>query len=506
MAGAADSPYSEAVLRRYAKKAARKRGLKPKLFVRQIDVESGFDPDIVSPAGATGVAQIMPATAQGWGVDPLDPIASIDAAAKHMAEYVQKYGGYENALRAYNAGPGAIEASRNYDETNAYVAKILQGANPGGLDKPVRNTNAGAAGAPFRLPVAPAFDQAGYQQAKDAALVGALLARRRGTDSPLFRLGVLTTSQPDPADFAQTPGVAQLLAGMRPEGPAGSSVGSTLVIGDSLGVGTAPYLKKLLGDMDADVEEGRSSANGIQALRDRIGQGNYQNIVLDLGTNDTTARSLRTSVREALALAPGAQIYLPTLNGPYATSRKNQILRQIAAANPNVHLIPWASRAQGLLAGDGIHATGEGYRARARLIARQLGWTPQQQAGPSAGGSASPSGRVRGTLQEMFYRGPGGINVDAGRRVGRDFVDGHETHVHVGGDGRSMVELGKMAQGMGLTVRENPAFDPVDPVHTDGSYHYRRDRKGRGRGIDVSGPAAKLREFNHMVARMYGVR
>ena len=69
-------------------------------------------PHIGSPAGAQGIAQIMPATARGWGVDPNNPRQALDAAAKNMASYVKKYGGYENALRAYNAGPGAIQASQ----------------------------------------------------------------------------------------------------------------------------------------------------------------------------------------------------------------------------------------------------------------------------------------------------------------------------------------------------------------------------------------------------------
>jgi hypothetical protein len=118
-----------------ARQAAARYGLDPNVFVRQIQQESGFNPTIRSGAGAVGIAQIMPATARGWGVDPLDPIASLNAAAKNMAGYVKKYGGYENALRAYNAGPGAIQASKGYAETNNYVKTILGGRDPGGLSK-----------------------------------------------------------------------------------------------------------------------------------------------------------------------------------------------------------------------------------------------------------------------------------------------------------------------------------------------------------------------------------
>lgn len=116
-------------LRAAARAAARRYGLPESVFLRQINQESGFNPRARSPAGARGIAQIMPATARGWHVNPDDPVASLDAAARNMAQYVQRYGGIENALRAYNAGPGAIEKSRGYRETNNYVRSILGNAN-----------------------------------------------------------------------------------------------------------------------------------------------------------------------------------------------------------------------------------------------------------------------------------------------------------------------------------------------------------------------------------------
>lgn len=125
-------------LRQLARQKAKKYGLDPDIFERQIEAESGFNPRARSHAGAAGVAQIMPGTARSWGVDPYDPPAALDAAAKNMAKYVRQFGSYENALRAYNAGPGAVEKSRQYRETNNYVAKILKGREPGQLGKPAR--------------------------------------------------------------------------------------------------------------------------------------------------------------------------------------------------------------------------------------------------------------------------------------------------------------------------------------------------------------------------------
>ena len=127
--------------RQIARQKAQKYGLLPEVFERQIEAESGFNPRAVSRAGALGIAQIMPETAKGWGVNPNDPVAALDAAAKNMAAYTKTFLGgkapgeetdpvklrqaTEKALRAYNAGPGAVEASKRYAETNAYVNKII---------------------------------------------------------------------------------------------------------------------------------------------------------------------------------------------------------------------------------------------------------------------------------------------------------------------------------------------------------------------------------------------
>jgi hypothetical protein len=111
------------------RRAAARYGLDPNIFARQINQESGFNPNARSPKGAIGIAQIMPDTAKGWGVDPTDPIASLNAAAKNMARYVKQYGSYRNALVAYNAGPGYVGKALPA-ETQKYLKIILGGSNP----------------------------------------------------------------------------------------------------------------------------------------------------------------------------------------------------------------------------------------------------------------------------------------------------------------------------------------------------------------------------------------
>jgi soluble lytic murein transglycosylase-like protein len=91
--------------------------------------ESGFNPRAVSPAGAQGIAQFMPATARSYGLrDPFDPVAAIDAQSHLMSDLLRRFRSIPLALAAYNAGPGAVAACScvpPYPETRAYVARIL---------------------------------------------------------------------------------------------------------------------------------------------------------------------------------------------------------------------------------------------------------------------------------------------------------------------------------------------------------------------------------------------
>jgi transglycosylase-like protein with SLT domain len=85
-------------------------GISPVYFVRQINEESGFNPNSVSPAGAVGIAQFLPSTAAGLGINPLDPIQALRGAARLMANYAHNYGGdYAKALAAYNGGSGTLQ-------------------------------------------------------------------------------------------------------------------------------------------------------------------------------------------------------------------------------------------------------------------------------------------------------------------------------------------------------------------------------------------------------------
>lgn len=94
-------------LRAYARQAAQRAGIDPDLFERQIQQESGFNPQAFNAgSGASGVAQIIARFHPG--VDPWNPEASLDYAASWMAKLRQQYGSYRKALAAYNWGPGNV--------------------------------------------------------------------------------------------------------------------------------------------------------------------------------------------------------------------------------------------------------------------------------------------------------------------------------------------------------------------------------------------------------------
>lgn len=121
-------------LQDYARQVALRAGVDPDVFVRQIQQESGFNPNARSPAGAQGIAQIVPRFHPG--VDVTDPYQSLDYAARLMRSNLDKYrGDYARALAAYNAGGGAVDRYGGvppFEETQRYVDTILGGAQPRG--------------------------------------------------------------------------------------------------------------------------------------------------------------------------------------------------------------------------------------------------------------------------------------------------------------------------------------------------------------------------------------
>jgi soluble lytic murein transglycosylase-like protein len=117
-------------------KASQRWSVSASLLAAQLEAESSFNPNAVSPAGAEGIAQFMPSTAASYGLtDPFDPDASIDAQAHMMHDLLSQLGSVPLALAAYNAGAGAVAGCGcipPYPETQAYVTRILGLLNGGG--------------------------------------------------------------------------------------------------------------------------------------------------------------------------------------------------------------------------------------------------------------------------------------------------------------------------------------------------------------------------------------
>ncbi|NEX44839.1 lytic transglycosylase domain-containing protein [Pseudotabrizicola algicola] len=111
-----------------ARAMANRHGIPEDLFLRLVQQESGWNPSAVSHKGATGLAQLMPGTAQKLGVDINDPHQNLEGGARYLRMMYNRFGSWRLALAAYNAGPGAVEKHNGippYAETVNYVKAIL---------------------------------------------------------------------------------------------------------------------------------------------------------------------------------------------------------------------------------------------------------------------------------------------------------------------------------------------------------------------------------------------
>lgn len=119
-------PYADLFTR-----AGARHGVDASLLAAVASQESSFNASAVSPAGAQGLMQFMPATARGLGVNALDPTSAIDGAARYLSSLSKQFGSTELALAAYNAGPGTVSRHGGippYPETQNYVRAVMSKA------------------------------------------------------------------------------------------------------------------------------------------------------------------------------------------------------------------------------------------------------------------------------------------------------------------------------------------------------------------------------------------
>lgn len=114
---------------RHVAAAACEAGVPVRLFDALVAHESRYQPFARSPAGAMGMAQLMPGTASYLGVsDPWDPVENLRGGARYLREQLDRFGSWHLALAAYNAGPGNVDKHGGvppFAETRSYVRTIL---------------------------------------------------------------------------------------------------------------------------------------------------------------------------------------------------------------------------------------------------------------------------------------------------------------------------------------------------------------------------------------------
>ena len=130
----ATTPLADAAVREQfeplIREHAAQHALRIELVRAVIQVESGYNPRAVSPKGAMGLMQLMPATARQLGVrNAFDPAENIGGGCAYLRQLIDRYHGNEElALAAYNAGSDAVDRHGNvvppYQETRDYVKKV----------------------------------------------------------------------------------------------------------------------------------------------------------------------------------------------------------------------------------------------------------------------------------------------------------------------------------------------------------------------------------------------
>jgi soluble lytic murein transglycosylase-like protein len=126
------NPENTKIFSPYIRTAADQNRLPYHLLHAVITVESAYNPHAVSRVGAQGLMQLMPATAERFGVeDPFNPRENINGGSRYLSHLIKLFNGdFYLALAAYNAGENAVKKYGNrippYKETQNYVRKVMQ--------------------------------------------------------------------------------------------------------------------------------------------------------------------------------------------------------------------------------------------------------------------------------------------------------------------------------------------------------------------------------------------
>ncbi|WP_295885465.1 lytic transglycosylase domain-containing protein [uncultured Thiohalocapsa sp.] len=144
---AAPQQHSSAEIHRLIHRAAQRHGVEAALVHAVIAAESAYDARAVSPAGAIGLMQLMPATASDYGVHSraalFEPSINIDAGVRHLKRLLGKYrGDYGRVIMAYNAGEGVVDRTDSkvrYPETLDYTEAVIRRYRALGGTRPLQH-------------------------------------------------------------------------------------------------------------------------------------------------------------------------------------------------------------------------------------------------------------------------------------------------------------------------------------------------------------------------------
>jgi soluble lytic murein transglycosylase-like protein len=122
-------PVGAEVLHKIVQETAHKHNVDPALVSAVISTESNWNTSAISRKGAQGLMQLVPETAQHFGVyNPFDPAQNVDAGVRYLSMLLERYSGdLPKALAAYNAGPGIVDrwgGVPQFRETREYVRKV----------------------------------------------------------------------------------------------------------------------------------------------------------------------------------------------------------------------------------------------------------------------------------------------------------------------------------------------------------------------------------------------
>lgn len=186
---------------------------------------------------------------------------------------------------------------------------------------------------------------------------------------------VIHTSAMIVATLAASLGASAVAAAQSPGG-------GVLVVGDSLEVGTSPYLSQYLPGVSIKVDAvvSRPSSGILRALRENL-DGSQAVIVFDAGTNDDPAQpqTLASDLAAAGRLAGSRCMVVATINRPPSNGATveglNAVVRAFAASRPGTQVVDWRAAAlanPGLIYRDGVHPSSSGYALRGQLVARGI--------------------------------------------------------------------------------------------------------------------------------------